>query len=356
MNSHLKNALDEGLVIPAMPLALDESRRLDERRQRALVRYYAAAGAGGLAVGVHTTQFAIRDPQHALFEPVLNCVSQALDEIDQGFDGPRELPIFRVGGICGDAGQALREAEFLKQCGYHAGLLNLGAVAADTDDQLVKHCERVGEVLPLFGFYLNPAVGGRELSYGFWRRFAEIPTVVAIKIACFNRYQTLECVRAIVEAGRSDIALYTGNDDHIVLDLLTPFRFTVAGELKERRFAGGLLGHWAFWTRRAVEQLRACHQAVRQQSGASAELLRLANEVTDANAAIFDPAHGFRGCIPGIHEVLVRQGLLPGNWCLDPAEMLSAGQAAEIDRIYANYPHLNDDQFVAENLDRWLKP
>lgn len=355
MNLVHKESLDRGLVIPAMPLALDANRHFDERRQRALVRYYAAAGAGGLAAGVHTTQFAIRDPRHALFEPVLKLVSQVLDEIDRGLDGPRETPLFRVGGICGDSTHAMREAKFLRENGFHAGLLNLGTAIVDNEDELITHCQQMGEVLPIFGFYLNPAVGGRELSYRFWRRFAEISAVTAIKVACFDRYQTIDCVRAVAESGRSDIALYTGNDDHILLDLLTPYRFQIGSKCVERRLVGGLLGHWAVWTRRAVEHLAACHLAVSTTQAASRELLTLANQITDANAALFDPSHRFRGCIPGIHAVLVRQGLLEGTWCLDPQEELSPDQASEIERVYASYPHLSDDVFVAENRDRWLR-
>lgn len=353
MNCALKESLVRGMVIPAMPLALDANRRFDERRQRALVRYYAAAGAGGLAVGVHTTQFAIREPKHALFQPVLRFVSQVIDEIDSGLDVKRTAPLLRVGGICGQTAQAVNEAVFLHENGYHAGLLNLGALKANSESELISHCQRIGELLPIFGFFLNTTVGGRELPYSFWRRFAEIPAVTAIKIACFNRYQTIDCVRAIAESGRSDIALYTGNDDNILLDLLTPFRFQVNGATVDRRIVGGLLGHWAVWTKRAVEHLSACHAAASGES-APCELLRLANQITDANAAFFDPSHQFRGCIPGIHSVLVRQGLLKGTWCLDPDETLSAGQAAEIDRVYASYPHLNDDVFVTENRDRWL--
>jgi dihydrodipicolinate synthase/N-acetylneuraminate lyase len=355
MNRILKELLDRGLVIPAMPLALDANRRLDERRQRALVRYYAAAGAGGLAAGVHTTQFAIRDPKHALFAPVLRFVSQVMDEIDGGLDGARIAPLLRVGGVCGQTAQAVCEATFLREQGFHAGLLNLGAMKASSEDESITHCQRIGEILPVFGFFLSTAVGGRELPYSFWRRFAEIHAVTAIKIACFNRYQTIDCMRAVAESGRTDIALYTGNDDNILLDLLTPFCFRLGGKRMERRIVGGLLGHWAVWTRRAVEHLAVCHAAAATERSFPFELLQLANEITDANAAFFDPSHQFRGCIPGIHSVLVRQGLLEGAWCLDPTEGLSQGQAAEIDRVYADYPHLNDDLFVAEHRDRWLR-
>jgi len=341
--------LRQGVVIPASPLALDAQRRWDERRQRALWRYYIAAGAGGIAVGVHTTQFAIRDPQIGLFRPLLEL---ACEEFDRA-DATRNEPLVRIAGICGDTPQALSEAELARAMGFHAGLLSLFALKEADDDTLIAHCQRVAEVIPLVGFYLQPAVGGRVLSYRFWRRFAEIENVVAIKIAPFNRYQTLDVVRAIAEAERDDIALYTGNDDNIVLDLLTPYRFNVGGKQVERRIVGGLLGHWAVWTKRAVELLERCHVAA-QQPAIPADLLRLAIEVTDCNAAFFDAANGFRGCIAGIHEVLRRQGLLEGIWCLDPNETLSPGQADEIDRVYRSYPHLNDDAFVAEHLHEWL--
>jgi dihydrodipicolinate synthase/N-acetylneuraminate lyase len=352
VNENIIEILNRGIVIPAVPLALSANRRFDERRQRALLRYYAAAGAGGLAVGVHTTQFAIRDPKYGLFEPVLRLAAAVMDEIDAGLEGNRAAPVVRIGGICGAMSQAVREAEFLRNLGYHAGLLNLGALRTERDDVLA-HCRRIAVEIPLMGFYLNEAVGGRALPYSFWRRFVEIENVVAIKIACFDRYKTIDCIRAVAEAGRSHIALYTGNDDHIILDLLTRFRFRADGRLLEKRIVGGLLGHWAVWTRRAVEQLQRCHQAA-ATAEIDDELPTLANEVTDANAAFFDPSHDFAGCIAGIHQVLMRQGLLTNNYCLNPDEHLSPGQAEEIERVYAAYPHLNDDQFVAENLDRWL--
>lgn len=353
VNHSIFRVLQRGVVIPAVPLALTASRKFNERRQRALLRYYAAAGAGGLAVGVHTTQFAVRHPKHGLFEPVLRLAADVMDEIDAGLEGDRPVPLVRIGGICGLTQQSLHEAAFLRDAGYHAGLLNLGALRAVREEEVVAHCNLVSAVIPVFGFYLGEAVGGRELSYSFWRRFAEIEHVVAIKIACFNRYKTIDCLRAVAEAGRDDIALYTGNDDHIILDLVTPYRFGASGCAVERRFVGGLLGHWAVWTRRAVEQLDRCHEAVRC-GGVDGELLRLANEVTDTNAAFFDPAHGFAGCIAGLHHVLMRQGLFTNTHLLDPDEQLSPGQAEEIERVYSAYPHLNDDAFVAEHLDRWL--
>lgn len=337
--------LREGAAIPAHPLALTAARRLDERRQRALTRYYLAAGAGGVAVGVHTTQFAIRDPKIGLFQPVLELAREEFDRAGR--------PVIRIGGICGQTPQAVREAEMLATLDYHAGLVSLAALPEADDDALIAHCRAVGEILPIVGFYLQPSVGGRVLSQGFWRRFAEIDSVIAIKIAAFNRYQTLDVVRAVVESGRNDIALYTGNDDTIVMDLLTPFRFVHNGAVVERRIVGGLLGHWAVWTHRAVALLRECH-ALRAEP-IPPEMLARAMHITDANAAFFDAANAFRGCIAGIHEVLRRQGLLDGVWCLEPDETLSPEQLDEIDRVYRAYPELNDDDFVRAHRDEWLK-
>ncbi len=334
--------LRKGLVIPAHPLALTADRKLDERRQRALTRYYLAAGAGGIAVGVHTTQFEIRDPKIGLFRPV----------IELGAETMRDADIIRIAGICGPTAQAVAEARFAALCGYQAALLSLSALQDASVDQLIDHARAVAEVLPLFGFYLQPSVGGRVLEYGFWRRFVEIENVAAIKIAPFNRYQTLDVVRAVAEAGRAGgIALYTGNDDNIILDLLTTYHF---GNVS-LRIVGGLLGQWAVWTRRAVEMLAKIHALPGGVAPVPADLLTLAAELTDANAALFDPQHSFAGCIPGIHEALRRQGLLAGRWCLNPAEELSPGQMEEIDRVHAAYPHLRDDHFVAEGLPGWLR-
>jgi dihydrodipicolinate synthase/N-acetylneuraminate lyase len=342
----MHEALRRGVVIPAMPLALTAQRRFDERRQRALVRYYAAAGAGGLAVGVHTTQFAIREPRVGLFRPVLELVAEELRRRAPG--------AVRIAGACGPTAQAVAEAGLARELGYHAVLLSLAALRDAGDAELLAHCRAVGEVMPLVGFYLQPAVGGRVLPYRFWRGFCELDSAVAIKVAPFNRYQTIDVVRAVAESGREDVALYSGNDDSIVLDLLTPFAFAVGGRRVERRIVGGLLGHWAVWTRKAVELLAECHAAARA-GAASAELLRRAGEVTDANAAVFDAANGYGGCIAGLHEVLRRQGLLAGTWCLDPAEGLGVGQAEEIERVCAAYPHLSDDDFVARHRDEWLR-
>lgn len=328
------------MVIPAHPLALTANRKLDERRQRALSRYYLAAGAGGLAVGVHTTQFAIRDPKVGLFRPALEV---AMEEM-------RANEVVAVAGVCGRTAQAVGEAELARDLGYDCVLASLAAYAGASDDELLDHVRALADVAPVFGFYLQPAVGGRVLSYKFWRRFAGIENVVAVKIAPFNRYQTLDVVRAVADSGRArEIALYTGNDDNIVVDLLSWFHF---GECR-LRIAGGLLGHWACWTFRAVELLKETQTDSRSESLAL-EWLTRAVEVTDANAALFDAANGFRGCIAGIHEVLRRQGLLAGRWCLDPREDLSPGQMEEIDRVYKAYPHLNDDEFVRAGLDRWL--
>jgi dihydrodipicolinate synthase/N-acetylneuraminate lyase len=344
-------ALRRGVVLPAISLAVNAARRLDERRQRALCRYYLAAGAGGLAVGVHTTQFAIREPRHGLFRPVLALVAE---EMTRHETDPGRIPV-RIAGICGPTAQAVAEAALARDLGYHAGLLSLAALKEAADADLLAHCRTIAELLPLVGFYLQPAVGGRVLPYHFWRQFVEIDRVVAIKVAPFNRYQTLDVVRAVAESGRDDIALYTGNDDNIVLDLVTPFRFRVAGRLVERRFVGGLLGQWAVWTRRAVELLEQCHALADSGDPIPADLLRRAAELTDANAAIFDAAQGFAGCVSGIHEVLRRQGLLEGIWCLDSRESLSSGQAEEIDRVCQAYPHLTDDEFVARHRDVWLR-
>jgi len=333
-----RKALQNGLVIPAHPLALNANRHLDERSQRALTRYYLAAGAGGIAVAVHTTQFAIREPRHGLFQPVLELAAEEARCHSQ--------PVVLIGGLCGETSQAVAEAQTVKDLGYHAGLLSLAALRNATEDQLIAHVRSVGQVLPVIGFYLQPAVGGRVLSYSFWRRLAELDCVVAIKIAPFNRYQTLDVMRAVAESGRSDIALYTGNDDNIVADLVTPWRF---GD-RELRIVGGLLGHWSVWTQRAVRLLEEC-RTVRDLPS----LLRLGVSVTDSNAAFFDATNSFHGCIAGLHEVLTRQGLMRGTWCLDESEQLSPGQREEIDRVYAAYPELNDDAFIAAHRDEWLR-
>jgi dihydrodipicolinate synthase/N-acetylneuraminate lyase len=330
--------LRKGVVIPAHPLALNAQRKLDERRQRALTRYYLAAGAGGLAVGVHTTQFAIRSV--GLYRPVLEIAAA---------EEKRHAPLLlKIAGICGGTLQATAEAACALDLGYDIGLLSLAALKDADEDALIAHARAVGEVIPLFGFYLQPAVGGRVLPYSFWRRFAELPSVVGIKMAPFNRYQTLDVLRAVADSGRaSEIALYTGNDDNILLDLLTEFHFGTT----RLRIVGGLLGHWSVWTRKAVELLAEVHAA----GGPTPELLTRATEITDSNAAFFDAANAFHGCIAGLHEVLRCQGLLEGIWCLDPKEGLSPGQKEEIDRVSTAYPHLHDDAFVEQYRDLWLK-
>ena len=326
--SLLRERLLKGLVIPAHPLALTADRKLDERRQRALSRYYLAAGAGGLAVGVHTTQFAIREPEVGLYRPVLELAAAEM----------RGTAAVRIAGICGQTAQAVLEAELAASLGYECGLLSLAALRDASTAELVAHAREVAAVIPVMGFYLQPDVGGLVLPYEFWREFVEIPNVVAIKVAPFNRYRTLDVVRAVRESGRAgEVALYTGNDDNIVVDLLNGF-------------SGGLLGHWAVWTRSAVALL----ERVKKSTGVPPDLLELADQTTDANAALFDAANGFRGCIAGLHEILVRQGLLAGRWCLNPDEALSPGQMGEIDRVCGAYPWLNDDEFVRANLDSWL--
>jgi dihydrodipicolinate synthase/N-acetylneuraminate lyase len=342
----LREVLLRGAVIPAHPLALTEARRFDERRQRALTRYYCDAGAGGIAVGVHTTQFAIRDPAIGLLEPVLALASETI----RRWCETRVSRPLRIAGVVGPIAQAIQEAELAVLLGYDAALLSLSALRDADNRAVLEHCRRVADVIPVFGFYLQPAVGGRVLDRSFWRGFLDIERVVAIKVAPFDRYRTLDVVTALAESGRQDVALYTGNDDAIVADLVTPFPGTNGSA--PLRFSGGLLGQWAVWTSKAVEMLRRCRTA---EATDTLPLLTLGAQLTDANAALFDPSHQFAGCIPGIHEVLRRQGLLAGRWCLDPHEDLSPGQAEEIDRVLARYPHLTDDEFVLENRDRWMK-
>ena len=347
----LRRRLLGGLVIPAHPLALDMQRRLDEPHQAALTRYYRASGAGGLAVGVHTTQFAIRNPKIGLFEPVLALAARVAREPlnDQ------RTPVL-VAGICGDTAQATREAELASRLEYDAGLVSLAALQTASRADLVAHCRAVASVIPVFGFYLQPAVGGVLLDYEFWRAFFDIPNVVAVKAAPFDRYQTLDVVRALAESGRqNEIALYTGNDDNIVADLLAEFRVGSGGGTRSLHFAGGLLGQWAVWTSRAVEMLDAIKRCRTSTGNGAYGILREAAALTDANAALFDARNAFAGCIAGLHEVLRRQGLMAGRWCLDPNEDLSPGQLAEIDRVSRAYPQLQDDGFVAAHLTEWLR-
>jgi dihydrodipicolinate synthase/N-acetylneuraminate lyase len=329
--------LRSGLVIPAHPLALTADRKLDERRQRALTRYYLAAGAGGIAVGVHTTQFAIREPEVGLLKTVLAIAAQ--ETSDQR--------IVKIAGVCGKTPQAIQEAELAASLGYDAVLLSMGALHESSVSELLAHAQTIAAILPVVGFYLQPSVGGRALPFAFWREFAEIPNVVAVKIAPFNRYQTIDVVRAVSLSSRArEIALYTGNDDSIVVDLLS--RFALGGE--PMQIVGGLLGQWAVWTHNAVQLLAT----IKQSAAVPGDVWQIAQQLTDANAAIFDPSHDFLGCIPGIHEILRRQGLLAGRWCLDPDEELSPGQSEEIDRVCSIYPNLQDDAFVKEHLNEWL--
>jgi hypothetical protein len=337
--------LKRGTVIPAHPLALDAGRKLDPRRQRALTRYYVDAGAGGLAVGVHSTQFAIREV--GLYEPVLRI---AMEEARSW----TEQPLVMIAGLSGRTAQAKKEAGIARGLGYSAGMLSLAPMAGASVDELIEHCAAVADEIPLIGFYLQEAVGGPRLGFEFWRRFAQIDNVVAIKIAPFNRYRTLDVIRGVIEARAEErVTLYTGNDDHIVLDLATPFTLRRGDEDVTMRIKGGLLGHWSVWTERAVEHLARIHRAV-EANQVTADLIALDARVTDANSAFFDVANDFAGCIPGCHEVLRRQGLLEGIWCLNPKETLSPGQAEEIDRVCAAYSDLNDDAFVRRNLERWL--
>jgi len=343
-------ALRCGLVIPAHPLALTAKRKLDENHQRSLTRYYCAAGAGGIAVGVHTTQFEIRDPKVGLYQPVLILASEAID----AFVAQTGSAVVKIAGIVGPTSQAVAEAKFAVDNKYHLGLVSLGALRKAGNAELISHLRSIAEIIPLMGFYLQPAVGGRILDFNFWREVATIKNLLAIKIAPFNRYQTLDVIRAVAESGRAEeIALYTGNDDNIVLDLLTRFSFGNNG--KTKRLVGGLLGHWAVWTKPAVALLNEIHHLVNNDRPIPNELLTRAQQITDANAAFFDPQHNFAGCIAGLHEVLRRQGLMAGRWTLNPNEDLSPGQMEEIDRVYQAYPHLCDDAFVAQNLAAWLR-
>ncbi|MEH2475626.1 hypothetical protein V1281_003199 [Nitrobacteraceae bacterium AZCC 2161] len=345
MNPSVRRLIAEGTVIPAHPLALDAGRKLDTTHQRALTRYYIDAGAGGLAVGVHTTQFAIRDV--GLYRPVLELAAETAAAWTT-------RPLALVAGLAGPTTQAVTEAQTARAIGYHAGLLSLAAMKAASEDDIIAHCEAVAREIPLVGFYLQPAVGGLILSTGFWRRFAAIDNVIAIKMAPFNRYRTLDVLRGVCAASALDrVTLYTGNDDHILLDLTLPFDLRDQGVTTRVHIRGGLLGHWSVWTASAVKQFEMCREA-RGQDSLPADLLALDARVTDCNSAFFDVANNFHGCIAGCHEILRRQGLLDGIWCLDPAEGLSPGQIQEIDRVCREHADLSDDAFVAANLQKWL--
>jgi hypothetical protein len=342
-------ALNKGVVIPALPLALNRNRKLDERHQRALFRYYLNSGSGGVAVGVHTTQFAIRSPKVDLLKPIFEIAKEEFDN----FSLRTQKPIIRIAGVLGRTEQAVKEAQLALANGFHAALLSLAAFKEDSNTVIIEHCRVIAEIIPVIGFYLQPVAGGRKLDVDFWREFARIENVIAIKMAPFNRYQTFDVVRGVIESGRADqIALYTGNDDNIVVDLLTEYQIQFESKIWSKRIVGGLLGHWAVWNHPAVQLLEKIHSGDLNNNVQQA--LVLANKVTDSNAAFFDSANNFAGCITGLHEVLRRQGLLEGLWTLDENEVLSPGQMEEIDRVYAAYPELNDDIFVAENIDRWL--
>ena len=353
MNRHEKalEILHNGTVIPANPLALDKDRKYNEKRQRAITRYYLDAGRGGVAVAVHTTQFEIRQPQYNLFETVIATVS---DEIEK-YEKENDKVVVKVCGVCGKTEQAVSEALLAKKYGYDAVLLSPGGLNDFDEDYMVERTEAVARVMPVIGFYLQTAVGGRYFTYNYWQRICAIDNVVAIKSAPFNRYATLDLVRAAAMSERCDkIALYTGNDDNIVTDLVTGYKFTVDGKTYYKRFVGGLLGHWSVWTKKAVEMFEKLKECAESRQ-VPYEVLELANEVTDTNAVFFDAANNFAGCIAGLHEVLRRQGLFEGIWCLNPDEKMSDGQNEEIDRVYKMYPHLNDDDFVKANLDKWIK-
>lgn len=344
------NVLQKGTVIPALPLALDKNRKLDVRRQRALMRYYLDSGAGGVAVAVHTTQFEIRLPEFNLYEPILKIAQEEFDR----FTEKTKKPIIRVAGVIGKTEQAVNEAKLAVKNGFHAALLSIAAFKETSNKEILEHCKAVADEVPVIGFYLQPSVGGRKLDVDFWREFARIENVIAIKMAPFNRYQTFDVVRGVAESGRADkITLYTGNDDNILIDLLSEYEIVVNNKIIKKRIVGGLLGHWAVWTNSAVKLLEEVQSG--QFDGDIRKALIKANQITDSNAAFFDPGNNFAGCITGIHEVLRRQGLLEGIWTLNEDEGLSPGQKEEIDRVYAAYPHLNDDAFVADNLDKWLE-
>lgn len=350
MNTKIKALLHEGVVIPAHPLALTADRKLDEARQRLLTRYYMASGAGGIAIGVHTTQFQIRDPKIGLYRKVLELAIEEIDKADL------DRPFIKVAGVSGPTEQAINEAKICAELGYDIVLVSTNGLGDWPEEDLLERTRKIAEVIPVFGFYLQPAVGGKVLSFEFWKALAEIHNVQAIKMAPFNRYQTLEVVRAVCESSRCDeIALYTGNDDNIVNDLLTTYEFNIDGRLVAKDIVGGLLGHWAVWTNKAVELLDTVKKAKKSGRTIPKELLTLNVTVTDSNAAFFDSANNFHGCIAGIHEVLYRQGILNGIWCLDDKEGLSPGQKEEIDRVYQEYPELNDDPFVADNIGEWMK-
>jgi dihydrodipicolinate synthase/N-acetylneuraminate lyase len=346
--SEVKKALFKGVVIPALPLALNQHRQLDEAKQRLLMKYYLNAGAGGVAVAVHTTQFEIRLPEVNLYKRVLEIANEEFDN----YTAKTLKPIVRIAGVIGKTEQAKKEAKIALKNGFHAVLLGVAAFSGASNQEILEHCKAIAEIIPIIGFYLQPAVGGQRLDVDFWREFAQIENVIAIKMAPFNRYQTFDVVRGVAESGRAEeIALYTGNDDNILVDLLSKYEIKVGDKLVKKSIVGGLLGHWAVWTRKAVELLENIQSGKFDTN--TREAITLAQQITDSNAAFFDSANNFAGCIVGLHEVLRRQGILDGLWVLNPEEVMSPGQLEEIDRVYAAYPHLNDDAFIAENIDSW---
>lgn len=348
----IMDVIKRGVAIPPLPLALSQNKRIDEKHQKALIRYYFDSGAGGIAVGVHTTQFEIREPGIDLFQPILEFAKGVMVDCLSKRSGH----FVKIAGVCGKTDQAIKEAEYAASLGYDAALLSLAALKNASDDKLIEHCKTICRIIPIFGFYLQPAVGGRILPYSFWKRFVEIENVVGIKIAPFNRYQTLDVVRALAMSGREgDVTLYTGNDDNIIMDLLTPYRVHTPAGIKIIRIKGGLLGQWSIWTSKAVLLLEEIHKIVDSEKPVPLDLMAKNAALTDANAVLFDAANNFAGCIPGIHEILRRQGLLESISCLDPNLKLSAGQAEEIDRITKDYPFLTDDGFVKEHLEEWLR-
>ena len=350
MRSEARDILHNGTVIPAIPLALDENRKFSEKRQRSLIKYYLNAGAGGIAVAVHTTQFAIRNPEVNLFHEVVRVV---LDEVEQ-FEKKNDKIIIKIAGVCGKPEQAVSEARFACESGADAVLLSPGGLNDLSEDEMIERTKIITKIIPVFGFYLQPAAGGRIFSAEYWKRLSDIDGVAAIKCAPFNRYQTIELVRGVaLSERRGEIALYTGNDDNILLDLITKYEININGKIIEKRFVGGLLGHWAVWTKSAVDLLEKVKK-YRDCENIPSELLALNMKITDANNAFFDAANGYAGCIPGVHEVLRRQGIFEGIWCINPDEILSPGQSEEIDRIYLDYPELNDDEFVKAHLHEWL--
>lgn len=300
-------------------------------------------------MGVHTTQFAIR--KKGLYEPVLRLA------VDTVSDLRARRPIIKVAGVSGTPEQAVAEAQLAADLGYDLALVIPGG--SKTEDELLEKVRLVSSVIPVFGFYLQPAVGGMPLSFKFWRILSDIEGVAAIKIAPFDRYRTFDVMRGVLMSERcSEIALYTGNDDNIVADLFASLSAVVGGEKREVRFVGGLLGQWAVWTRRAVSTLAMVKRA-RKGGLVPAEMRELfeeAGEMTEANAVIFDATNDFKGSIAGIGEVLRRQGLTANSKTLESRDSLSPGQSREIEEMLIRHPslHTEDDEMIRQRLDQWL--